>query len=539
MANASYRHVNLFLIKPGIIVQNFEELLKEDNEVNHFELDPKWDLDGALYVKRPIERKPKWSEILDEITGIEVPHIATKSSSAVLFLKTKGNTFVFTFGYGRYLIDTAHCVQDFGIKTALNTLDHRSLRSVDLHTLEDQPVQKKAQSTRESEVSIFGIDISRDVLRAVTGSPKKGIRLKNISGGDAMFSFGVDLRIEELSELAELIEKYYSNDDYKSEFGWVDNVKRVKDKSIIDILDQDLLMLLKAKNSELVFTLPEIGNWDSITGFSFTRSKTNVLPIIEAKNYFEHTDLPNITIESIKRDRLFVHDIYDQEIEHSIYKCLYAEMPQATKTNIFFCGMWYQIDNQFINRVNTVLNLIEISDLVFPPVETWSEDGENKIEAEGDYNIKFAESSGYYLLDKKLIKSTKATTTIELCDVLTPNKQFIHVKHRKGGSAGLSHLFAQGSVAAEIMLGDKEFRKAARNVLGKIGNAARELVPLDKLKSSDCEIVFLILGDKPSHVKENLPFFSKVNLSRAYENLSQRGFAVKISAAITTAKIIK
>ncbi|EOD8932663.1 TIGR04141 family sporadically distributed protein [Pseudomonas aeruginosa] len=81
------------------------------------------------------------------------------------------------------------------------------------------------------------------------------------------------------------------------------------------------------------------------------------------------------------------------------------------------------------------------------------------------------------------------------------------------------------------MLGDRDFRKSARKVLATFGNAARDLVPIDNFKSSDYEVVFLILGDEPTTVKDNLPFFSKVNLVRAYDNLSQRGYTVSISAA--------
>jgi uncharacterized protein (TIGR04141 family) len=110
----------------------------------------------------------------------------------------------------------------------------------------------------------------------------------------------------------------------------------------------------------------------------------------------------------------------------------------------------------------------------------------------------------------------------------------VHVKHRKGGSAGLSHLFAQGGVAAEIMLGDKEFRKKARTVLRGVNIAASDLVPLDNLRSIDYEIVFLILGEGSATLKQNLPFFSKVNLSKAFENLTQRGFRVSLAGAPTT-----
>ncbi|NSL53945.1 TIGR04141 family sporadically distributed protein [Uliginosibacterium aquaticum] len=531
MADKPYRHLNLFMAKPDATTKTFAELLAPESNVSLYNLDPKFEFDGALYVKRSSEKRPKWSEVVDLITGVEIPYIGTKSSSAVLFLRTENALFAFTFGYGRYLIETTFFIQDFGLKTALNILNHESLRSVDLHTLEDQPVQKKSQATRESEASIFGIDISRDVLRAVTGSPKPGINLRNISGGDAMLSFGAELDIEEIPGLAAQIYGYYTNDDYKSGFSWVDNVRRIKEKGLIDRLDATLVEAIKEKDQSLVITLPEIGKWDSITGFSFTRSKSTVSPTIQIDSYYSGIDVDSVSIESVKRDRLFVFDIHEDESDHSIYKCIYFEKSEAEKTYVLFCGIWYEIDNTFMGRINSTLDQIEISDLDFPAIEIWDEAGDKKIETEGDYNIRAANAHGYHLLDKKLIKSNKTTSSIELCDLLTPNKQLIHVKHRKGGSAGLSHLFAQGSVSAEIMLGDKAFRKAARTVLARINATARDIIPLDNPRSVDYEVVFLILGDEKATVKGNLPFFSKVNLSRAYENLSQRGFPVKISAA--------
>ena len=105
---------------------------------------------------------------------------------------------------------------------------------------------------------------------------------------------------------------------------------------------------------------------------------------------------------------------------------------------------------------------------------------------------------GCHLLDKRLVKCSKTTSPIELCDLLTTAKQLVHVKHRKGGSAGLSHLFAQGSVSAEVMLGDRAFRKEARKVLRRVHRTARDIVPIDGLKSTDYEVVFLILEIKGS-----------------------------------------
>lgn len=532
-----YLFFNSFLVKDEFKDLEPNEFLKSSAQVNVYELDAQHELEGKLFVKIPTEKKPKWTSFTENITGQNLDELTNKSSSAVLIVKTPEHTMAFSFGYGRFLLDTKYFVYDFGIKTALNTLKHDSLRSVDLFTLDDQAVQKKSQAARESGVGVFGIDISKDVLRAVTGSPKAGVDLNNISGGDSVFSFGVEINIEEICRLISQLSGYYNNDSYKGEFSWVDNIRRVKESSEISNLDDFLLTELKAKSSNVYITIPELAEWDSIWGFSFTRTKNTINPTIDINNYYSGLDVAAVSIDSLKRDRLFVYDIYENEVEHQIYKSIYYEHKLENKIYVLFSGVWYEIDDDFMSRIDNILSNIPISNLAFPQIYTWTEDSDDgvkhKIESEGDYNERAANECGYFLLDKKLIKSNRTTTAIELCDLMTTNKQYIHVKHRKGGSAGLSHLFAQGSVSAEILLGDKEFRKATRKVLKRVSNGLQNAVPLNNFNSDGVEVIFLILGEDSATVKGNLPFFSKVNLTKAFENLSQRGFEVKIAGVGT------
>lgn len=534
----SYRRLNLFMAKPLGDGQDFADLLA-GAPVLTYQMADRLGIDGVLYVRQSEEKRPSWASVLDEVAGHEIPDLANRSSSAVLLLRVDGDIFAFAFGYGRYLIEQSLFVQDFGLRTALNTLDDKSLRSVDLHTLEDQPVQKKSQAARDSEVGVFGIDVLRDVLRAVTGVPKGGVGLKQIAGGDAMFSFGVEMEAADFPALARRIKGYYTNDDYKTSFSWVDNVRKVKDDASVDSLNAQLIQAVSERNPGIMVTLPEIGAWDTILGFSFTRNKDGVRPVILAADYIDTIpNLAHLTIEGLKRDRLLVHDVDGNITEHSVYRCIYFEIVDGDKTKIIFDGRWYEIDATFIGRIAETLDLVNISTLAFPAVEVWDEEGKSKIESEGDYNARAAAAHGYFLLDKKLVKTDRATSPIELCDLLTPAKQLVHVKHRKGGSAGLSHLFAQGGVAAEIMLSDKTFRKKARTVLRGVNPAARDLVSLNTLRSADYEIVFLILGEGSATLKQNLPFFSKVNLAKAFENLTQRGFRVSIAGAPTTLRLI-
>lgn len=532
-----YCYLNALLAKAEFATEDFCSFLSPDARFSTYEVSQEHDFDGVLFVKNSEERKPRWSELVDAVVGREVDQLGNKSSSAVLLIRVDDAVFAFTFGYGRFLLNTAYFVQDFGLKTALNTLDKNSLRSVDLHTLEDQPIQKKSQSTRGAEASVFGIDIFRDVLRAVTGSPRPGVAYRNISGGDAIYSFGLSMFVSDLPEVAKTLLTQYELNLYKSSFSWVDNIRRVKDGVSIGELDARLLEALKNKDASIVITVPEIIPWDSVYGFSFTRSKRDISPVIETEKYLDNIDAATVSIDSIRRDRLFITDIHENEFNHSIYSCIYFEMESGDITHVIFGGHWYEIDNDFMAGINVILGQIELTDIDFPSVEIWSEGDETKIEKEEDYNIRAAAHLGCYLLDQQLVKCNKTTTPIELCDLLTDDRRLVHVKHRKGGSAGLSHLFAQGSVSAEVMLGDRAFRKEARKVLGRVHADAREMVPLDGIRSADYQVVFLILGEENNLVKDSLPFFSKVNLTRAYEGLTQRGFAVKIGGASKVVRV--
>ncbi|MDT8953138.1 DUF6119 family protein, partial [Aeromonas caviae] len=122
-----------------------------------------------------------------------------------------------------------------------------------------------------------------------------------------------------------MLSGYYANDSYKSNFSWVDNIRKIKEKSEIDRLDSKLIDKIKAKSTEITITIPEIIQWDSIYGFSFTRTKSSIKPTIEPKEYLDNTDVAAISVDSIKRDKLFVYDVNENESEHQIYKCIYFE----------------------------------------------------------------------------------------------------------------------------------------------------------------------------------------------------------------------
>ena len=81
--------------------------------------------------------------------------------------------------------------------------------------MDEQAVQKRTQASRYSNINTFGIDVSKDILRSVTGLPKENVIYNSISGGDAFFGFSKKLGIADLLETAEELIDYYNQDDYK------------------------------------------------------------------------------------------------------------------------------------------------------------------------------------------------------------------------------------------------------------------------------------------------------------------------------------
>ena len=132
------------------------------------------------------------------------------------------------------------------------------------------------------------------------------------------------------------------------------------------------------------------------------------------------------------------------------------------------------------------------------------------------------------LLDRKTARCRGTSTGIEVCDLLTANGDLVHVKHRKGGSSSLSHLFAQGRMSGEALLRDSDFREDARRFLRSIRRSWARRIPVDKPDPGSYRVVFAILGADENHPGEGLPFFSQLNLVRTYEALMALGYRVGV-----------
>jgi uncharacterized protein (TIGR04141 family) len=150
-------------------------------------------------------------------------------------------------------------------------------------------------------------------------------------------------------------------------------------------------------------------------------------------------------------------------------------------------------------------------------------------EHEEDYNTRVAGMrKDLALLDQKFVKPTDATTQIEMCDLFSTGRQFFHVK-RKTRSATLSHLFSQGSVAAQVFLQDEKARVELAAILtNDKRHAFVPLVPNDPPTASQYEVAYAIIAKPKKGRPTALPFFSQLNLMQQAKFLRGLGFNVTL-----------
>ena len=131
---------------------------------------------------------------------------------------------------------------------------------------------------------------------------------------------------------------------------------------------------------------------------------------------------------------------------------------------------------------------------------------------------------GYVCLDCQGVRNPLGTgSTVEICDLLGPDNELIHVK-RASGSSPLSHLFAQGLVSAQSLLFSPDARERFAAKVKHLGNG-RTIRPA----FIPTKVVFAILFRKGDQITASTLFpFSQVTLAHTSRMLQSHQISVEV-----------
>jgi len=479
----------------------------------------------SLFTTSVPAHSPKWANYLDPHTPSDLKAaLYSASASAVLVLGASGRVFAVTFGQGRHLLASDNFVQDFGLKVVLNTVAPDQLKSVDAKTIDETTVHTRRDVSRDSSFAAFELDPSRDLLRAVTGTPRDSTLAHRLTGSDAL---GIQTReqVPDLPALAERLLEAYEDDTYKENFDFIDYLRPERNQARRHELNEALVEALQEREIDDVhLAAPETLDWLDIDGFRyrtpFESDRLDADPRISA--YLDLYVDSEISLEQLKGDRLVAKRSSDEGIANDwpIYKCLVYQVELDEFLFVLSAGEWFRVDRDYRSRVEAEVEaLTKCEDL--PDADLGTD--------EDTYNKKAADALGALCLDKKLIYDG-GPDKMEVCDVLTQDGRFIHVKLR-GSSSTLSHLFTQGTNSAERFLTDAEFRQKARAMVTDIDPAYEDVIPLERPQNaSDHEVTFAVVTRSERETPLTLPFFSVVSLRAAAQRLRAFGFPVTVAA---------
>ncbi len=476
----------------------------------------------SLFTASTDPHPPRWSRYLEPHVSGGLDGLMSASASAALLIEAAGRLFAVTFGQGRHLLDPEAFEQDFGLRVVLNTVAADQLKSVDARTIEETTLHTRRDVSRDSSFSAFGLDVSRDMLRAVTGTPRDDSLAHRLTGADAL---GIETRLQvgELPVLAERLLAEYEGDTYKENFEFIDHLRPEKGLAKIRELNEALVLALgTGEITDAHLAAPEVLDWLALGGF-----RLSCLPDAEdlesdprISAYREsHADV-EIDLAMLKSDRLIAVTTDGVVLdEWPIYRCLVYQLELEGYLYILSGGRWFRVEADYKSRIYAQVEALKrLAGL--PDAEAGT--------SEGDYNMKAAQAIGALCLDKKLVQD-QGPDKIELCDLLTPEGGLVHVKHR-GSSSTLSHLFAQGVNSAERLLLDGEFRARARALAGSEDASYTEVLPAERPNAAEHEISFVVITRSDRATPLTLPFFSVISLATAAARLQSYGFGVSVAA---------
>lgn len=142
---------------------------------------------------------------------------SVSSATAALLGCVNGSWFAVTFGQGRNLLRPQAITKSFGLRVTLNAVAEGSLRSIDKETFDAVANHSRQQASRETDSAEFGLDVERDLVHAVTGTPRDPALGERFSGTDAL-SVTAQLEIKNLESFLTSLQLLHGDDTYRRTF---------------------------------------------------------------------------------------------------------------------------------------------------------------------------------------------------------------------------------------------------------------------------------------------------------------------------------
>ena len=480
---------------------------------------------SRMYLLDSIPHPPWWKDYWGVIEQIK-----QSLKGAIVFIPNNDRFFALTFGYTYHYLKEHAYEYDFGLRITLNSIDPNALKSTDILNPENS-LRQRIQSPTGSDITFFNFDRDSSIIRHLAGKVKneyKGL-FSSITGASNL-SINIKKTPNEIPDLLSQLLTLYNKDSYKQSFPDIHNIIPLHDPEVIDKLNKELMKAFYERHMKLVLSIPDITDPDNALNiyFSGAGQKQGIIYqdvyIDYYREYLANNSKTNITINDLNKHSMNIcDDDGTPKRSYSIFKSLLFDCQQGNEHFHLCEGIWYQIDNSYLERLKNFLDPYFYDDNSLPKY---------RHESEEDYNASITGNDVKYICLDRTNISPPGQSAVEPCDIYTVDEKsktaiFYHVKLSTRSST-LSHLFNQGLNSIELLRLNDYARNKIKELIKK-STSGKSKNQIEAIDNDNLRVVYVIITKKKNADKSlNLPLFSRISLKRCLNTLKLMKIDAKI-----------
>ena len=479
-----------------------------------------------------------WCADASHTTGLPVSRPRV-NAAGLLVLGVDGVTYAIGYGSGHLLIPDELVDPRFGLSFMIRRLDPGQVQDLvrrmpgsggrtDATSVPGGlPVWSLGSEQHADIISRLGGRLSGMTL-TFTANDRRPARAEGSAGLRIRLGVQPEDLVSDIREIARVCRE--CPPDPALEF--IDHIRPVAERHTLGVLEAKLDAILGGDVSAgaVSATVPTtaLDDFRRARTFRITVGAGTPVPLrmLETEAFLRRTRIQRSghRAEALRVGQVSMYG--DEEANDRLSGCNAAKWLEASASlgpRRFFMldGCWHEIGDDYSGRVRAeIAHLFGRDPSLDLPIwdlrSGWDE---------RDYNEHVASvRAGYVCLDRKGVPNPLGrSNTMEVCDLLGPDDELIHVK-RASGSAPLSQLFAQGLVSAQNLLFAADVRGHFAAKVGELAGG-RVVAPAFRPK----KVVFAVLLKKGRELTLDTLFpFSQVTLASTARILQSHQIDVEV-----------
>lgn len=545
MSKRKTREITLYRLVPQVrgTLDDMFDAFAEDEKIRDLEepqITKVADAPAIWFEAQEDEDTSSWCADAAVTTGLDI-RCKDRRSGGLLVLGVDGTAYALSYGNGYKLIPDGLKDERFGMSFLIRRLDARQVSGIVRRRPDARGRTDSTLVAAGAPVGMLGVAENVEIIRRIGGkasgdlkvtfAAQTGRKVKIEGAAGLRMRFGVapgDL-IADIRECARVC----AEEEPRPALEFIEYIQPITDPVLTGVLDSELGELLTDDCENVVPVVPTalLDRYDEAHSLTIRLGGHRTIPVAT----FGLDDIlrcvrnrpPDDRTGALRTGRIILNrddNGTDDLGETRAIKWIEASVSLGSERFFLMDGDWFQIGAEYARASRDAIRDLfpEEPSIELPP---WSL-ADNRTEY--DYNTFVAARSlgGFLCLDKNrwVRDPLGARSPLEICDLLGPADELIHVK-RAEGSAPLSHLFFQGLISAQsLMSAQSSVRERFVQTVAGMPHA-RNLDPAFTPK----KVIYAILMDNGKQLTPDTLFpFSQASLAHAARILRTYGIEVEV-----------